>query len=812
MSYEWPEDFWPIQQRACQGVVDAIAEGHKRIVLTAPTGCGKSRAMCALIEWASSNWQQSALYTHRRMLLTQTAGVLTKHGIEHGLRAAGHEPALLRPVQVCMTQTEYPAVFTRKRRSLHPADLVLTDELHAQGGEMIQTIHKTHTEMGGVVVGVTATPIDLEGEWDKLVVAGNVSDGRACGALVPAITYCPDEPDMKHIKKYRVGEDLTDAQNKQVMMRPGVFGRVYKHYERLNPQHRPTILFAPDVAGSLYFAQEFQSKGIRAAHIDAKQIWYDGQFHDSDDENREVLLNLFRNGDLQVLTNRFVLREGIDLPMVAHAIFACVVGSLKSWLQMAGRAIRHHPDTPTVCIAKGTPILTDRGVVRIEDITKQHRVWDGVEFVAHDGLAINGITGTILWDGLRATPEHKVLTKHGWTTLAVAKARAWRLTRAAMGWRHLRVPDDSDPHNQGSWSNPGGGGGLQPVRKPDVRALSPDHSQDSQGVSQLHPALRATLSGVDIPPRAAPVAPVQRPEEQHVPPVWRQGHCIPVPVHLGCNALDCGCARSASATQIADTRPHRQQRALRARQPAMGQSVTTNEEPPQDRAPQQPPAPVRPGVPGCEILHQLSEPTVLSRPDSPADSTAMETEVYDIINAGPRHRYTAAGVIVGNCIQDHGANLRRHGSVNSNIDWQLGMSGYKITGMRQEMMRERPELEPIICPKCGAGRLSGPTCLRCGFTCHKRSRMVVQVNGDLRLADGPAYKPHRTKLEPDTAQKWKSMFHRACSKKFDGTFNQAMALFFREQGYYPPKDLPFMPTEPADFFEKCSSVPKERLL
>ncbi|HUW10728.1 MAG TPA: helicase-related protein [Anaerolineae bacterium] len=510
-EHVWPEEFWPHQRSGCDQVVGAIDSGVRRIVLTSPTGMGKSRMMVALIEHATSEFKDSILYTHRRLLFDQTSRVLAAHGVEHGLRAAGHKPALLRSVQLAMTPSEVSAVYRRKRRELHPASLVLSDEMHAQGGDTLPTIHEDHYKAGAAIVGVTATPLDLVGEWDVLITAGTTADGRACGALVPAYTYCPDFPELKHIKKYRVGEDLTDKQNRQVMMRPGVFGRVLKHYRLINHDMRPTILFAPDVAGSVWFAEQFAKENIRAAHIDAKQIWLDGEYLESSDENRECILNMFRNGDIDILCNRFVLREGIDLPMVGHCIFACVFGSLKTYLQAGGRAIRAHPSLD----------------------------------------------------------------------------------------------------------------------------------------------------------------------------------------HVTC--------------------------------------------------------------------------------------------------------------------QDHGGNFIRHGSLNESRSWELGQSGYKTTGIRQEGMRDNQELEPIVCPKCNMCRLSGPTCPKCGYTYRKRSRLVVQINGDLKLVEGASFRKHRRASKPDTEKKWISMYHAAKSKRWDGTFNQAEAYFFHKNHYYPPRNLPFMPVEPGDWFERCSEVPRERL-
>jgi uracil-DNA glycosylase family 4 len=65
------------------------------------------------------------------------------------------------------------------------------------------------------------------------------------------------------------------------------------------------------------------------------------------------------------------------------------------------------------CIAEGELVLTDRGLVPIQDITLAHRVWDGVEWVSHGGLIDKGIQEVITYDGLTATPDHVVFLENG---------------------------------------------------------------------------------------------------------------------------------------------------------------------------------------------------------------------------------------------------------------------------------------------------------------------------------------------------------------------------------------------------------------
>ena len=60
------------------------------------------------------------------------------------------------------------------------------------------------------------------------------------------------------------------------------------------------------------------------------------------------------------------------------------------------------------CIAEGQPVLTDKGLVPIESVTKSHRLWDGENWVSHDGVVFKGEREVIEYEGLRATPDHLV--------------------------------------------------------------------------------------------------------------------------------------------------------------------------------------------------------------------------------------------------------------------------------------------------------------------------------------------------------------------------------------------------------------------
>lgn len=64
------------------------------------------------------------------------------------------------------------------------------------------------------------------------------------------------------------------------------------------------------------------------------------------------------------------------------------------------------------CIAEGQLVLTDTGLVPIEQVTMAHLVWDGQEWVNHDGVVCHGEREVISYGGLEATADHLV-----WATL-----------------------------------------------------------------------------------------------------------------------------------------------------------------------------------------------------------------------------------------------------------------------------------------------------------------------------------------------------------------------------------------------------------
>lgn len=86
------------------------------------------------------------------------------------------------------------------------------------------------------------------------------------------------------------------------------------------------------------------------------------------------------------------------------------VSSNKGWARLES----YGPKFVENCLAEGTQVLTDRGWIEIQNVTTEDALWDGEQWVRHEGLINKGIQEVINIDGALMTPDHEVLTQEGW--------------------------------------------------------------------------------------------------------------------------------------------------------------------------------------------------------------------------------------------------------------------------------------------------------------------------------------------------------------------------------------------------------------
>jgi len=266
-----------------------------------------------------------------------------------------------------------------------------------------------------------------------------------------------------------------------------------------------------------------------------------------------------------------------------------------------------------LCVAGDADVLTGRGWVRLADVRDDDLVHDGVDFVGHGGKVFKSTQACVCVDGVWMTPDHEVLTDEGWRP-ALENPRPYRPTLRDVdlhGARALRrsksvlaramrlratVREEPGRRRQGHTSR----------RNPQLRML--DEAAHRRRKPQTRHGEVSRVLGLAVDARSVPTA-----DSPGLAQLRREGNsCVPemeralreflgrygTDVRSGPHVGSCG-----------------QQRQLRARQLSVGNAQATSAE-------------------------QAAQERVV-------------TQVYDLIDCGPRRRFVVRGnggpFIVHNC-------------------------------------------------------------------------------------------------------------------------------------------------------------------
>jgi hypothetical protein len=192
--------------------------------------------------------------------------------------------------------------------------------------------------------------------------------------------------------------------------------------------------------------------------------------------DRSVLFDLIRSSDPEVLTLVYGHELGRPLHLLADALrsfiwaapnhrfigadFASIEGRITAWYgrdewklqayrdsdaghghglyEMAAAGIYGIPVenvtkqqrqvgkvAELACVAEDTLVLTHNGAKRIVEVTTDDLLWDGVEWVNHQGIVVRGQRATINVCGINATPDHLFLAGTKWLRASLIASRKY---------------------------------------------------------------------------------------------------------------------------------------------------------------------------------------------------------------------------------------------------------------------------------------------------------------------------------------------------------------------------------------------------
>lgn len=334
------------------------------------------------------------------------------------------------------------------------------------------------------------------------------------------------------------------------------------------------------------------------------------------------------------------------------------------------------------CIAEGTPVLTHEGWVPIEEVSPAHWVWDGVEWVSHDGCVYNGKRQVITHNGLVGTPDH-VVYPDGSDPISLGEAKRHGrqiVTRTVKKSKFVQDAGYRDAHTP--WGKVVAGYDLlhELWYEKAPRCLQPSQWQDyalqlSQRCQVWERSESSSIGG-KVRRNLAKVYQSQIQRLQELRSTWDR-----VGVQISDSIYQLGYAQPSSPyLPWSPTGQDRQRWELCSGEPKAGNASTepseqarhdvhgiqgggdTDSRPVEVSKTRLPQLSAIFGyyAEACEERAELARDHAEEASQEDQDSSGGFREesgdvrkVYDLLNAGPRHRYTVLGaegpVIVSNC-------------------------------------------------------------------------------------------------------------------------------------------------------------------
>lgn len=629
------------------------------------------------------------------------------------------------PVVVSSIQTQCSGPKDKRRyRRFSPNDfgVVIADECHhSTASSWRETIEWYQQNPDLKVLGVTATADRTDQEalgqlFETVAFKYGILDAIKDGYLVPITQQFVPVASLDYSSIKTTAGDLNEGDLARVMQQEkniygvcqptieAMFGLEPKTLHKVDPKDwrnflgalgrkpRRTIIFTVSVEQAESYCNVF----TRA--MDGVE-WVCGA---TSDQKRKDILDRFSRGTTSACVNCMVLTEGYDNPGVEMIVMARPTKSRSLYAQIIGRSTRTLPGIvdgiPTAderkaaiaaspkpfCIAEGTLVLTDFGEIPIEQITSDMKVWDGLDFVTHSGVIFRGEKQIIEYAGLKATPDHKVWTEKGWTAFGECAAKQIPIAVTGDGWKEIR---QTDHYYRGDISSKRQGicfGGMRLWKS--IREGLQQCGAWLGRLSQLWAA--GSIPQMALYQVSGGETTLRQSKRTLLSSLWWPWNRISIFFRQRNGFVG---ETTPWAAQRKASRQDRQRWPLRAGEFEVSDHTAKLEQS------------ARPATDGrasrlqnCpsqfQSIRRSSAKIVSSWVDMETDFRERETKgsiqrkarVFDILNAGPRNRFTAAGLLVSNCrILDFVGNSGKHKLISC-----MDILGGKISEKAAERAKE----------------------------------------------------------------------------------------------------------------------------
>ena len=318
------------QADAIENLRKAFADGHRAVILCAPTGAGKTIMFSAIAQSALHKGKRVMILTDRGELLWQAGGALNNLAIVPELITA--ETTRVNSSQrifVAMIETIYRRAQQRiYSELLNSVDLFIFDECHKRTFDKLFHVIPSHAR----VLGATATPYregkgtPLTDLYTHMVEASTIPSLISDGYLAKP-SYYSVPIDLSGVKTK--GNDFDTDSLGAEYSRMQIFKGAVQNYQRWTPNTK-AIAFAPNLKSAAELHAEFEKAGHPVISLDGSAGLVE----------RRNALKWYKETPAAVLINVGLFTTGFDEPSIETVILYRATKSLPLFLQMVGRGSR----------------------------------------------------------------------------------------------------------------------------------------------------------------------------------------------------------------------------------------------------------------------------------------------------------------------------------------------------------------------------------------------------------------------------------------------------------------------------------------
>lgn len=319
---------------------EAGGKGNPCLVL--PTGSGKSHIVAALCKDALQNWPETRvlMLTHVKELIEQNAEKMRQHwpGAPMGIYSASiGRRDLGEPITFAGIQS-----VRSKAREIGHIDLVLIDECHLvnhkdEGGyrKLLEQLRAINPMLR--VVGLTATPYrlghglitDKPALFDALIEPVSIEELIHKGYL-STLRSKITKAKLDVTGVHKRGGEFIESELQAAVDTDDKNQAVVQEVMALAGDRKAWLFFCAGVQHAQHIAEALRQQGVAAACVTG----------DTPKKERDAMIEGFKAGKLQALTNANVLTTGFDYPDIDLVVMLRPTLSASLYVQMAGRGMR----------------------------------------------------------------------------------------------------------------------------------------------------------------------------------------------------------------------------------------------------------------------------------------------------------------------------------------------------------------------------------------------------------------------------------------------------------------------------------------